>query len=77
MEEGGSRLVSQDKKGALEGSVAVACDRERTRLARRRPGLRQRGKVHNNVPAVSCAGKGLRKPIHIGKKTHTDVSAIS
>lgn len=76
MEEGGSRLVSQDKEGALEGSV-VACDRKRTRLARHGPGLRQQVKAHNNVTAVSCAGKELRKPIHINKKTHINVSTIS
>lgn len=70
MEEGGSRLVSQDKEGALEGSVVV-CEKGRTRPAGHGPGLR--GKVHNNVTAVSCAGKELRKPIHVDKK-HTPMS---
>lgn len=64
------------KRELLTGS-AVLCDGERTRLARHRPGLRHRLRVHNNVTAVSCTGKELRKPIHINKKTHTDVSAIS
>ena len=44
---------------------------------RHRPGLGHRAKVHNNITAVSCSGRELPKPIHITKKTHTDVSAIS
>lgn len=76
MEERGSKLVRQDKEGALEGSVVV-CDRKRTRLARHRPRLHQQVKVHNNVTAVSCTGKELCKPIRINKKTHISVSTIS
>lgn len=73
MEEGGSVRVSRDKEGALEGPVVVQ-DRKRTRLARHRPGLPP---SHNNVTAVSWSGKELRKLIHINKKTHSDVNAIS
>lgn len=73
MEEGGSSSV--DTEGTLKGS-AVVFDSERTTLTRHRPGLSHRVKDHNNVMAVSCTGRELRKPVHINKKTHTDVSTI-